>query len=52
VIRSGVPIRLKAHPPIVGSEDENGKQKCTITLEELIVSRLAQEDILFSSETK
>ena len=43
---SGVPIRLKAHPPIVGSEDENGRQKCTVTLEELIVSSLATADAL------
>ncbi len=46
VIGSGVPIRLKAHPPIVGSEDENGRQKCTVTLEELIVSSLATADAL------
>ncbi|MCH7915927.1 MAG: hypothetical protein IH856_23305, partial [Deltaproteobacteria bacterium] len=38
--------RLKAHPPIVGSEDENGRQKCTVTLEELVVSSLAQTDAL------
>ncbi len=46
VIGSEVPIRLKAHPPIVGSEDENGRQKCTVTLEELFVSSLAQFDAL------
>ena len=46
VIGSGVPIRLKAHPPIVGSEDENGRQKCTVTLEELIFSSLATADAL------
>jgi len=46
VIGSGVPIRLKAHPPIVGSEDEKGRQKCTVTLEELIVSSLATADAL------
>ena len=46
VIGSGVPIRLKAHPPIVGSEDENGRQKCAVTLEELVVSSLAQTDAL------
>jgi len=46
VIGSGGPIRLKAHPPIVGSEDENGRQKCTVTLEELVVSSLEQTDAL------
>ncbi len=30
----------------MGSEDENGRHKCTVTLEDLIVSSLAQSNAL------